>query len=87
MTGGERSWVGSIPPLLHTFFCLVLISYLSIYLLSTVSYLLSLLYLSVHNHFLTVRMLQMIVVSTVYIIIQHACMLQMYQHIHNISIS
>ena len=45
MTGGERSWVGSIPP--HFLFYLDLISYLSIYLL----YLL--LYLSVHNHFLT----------------------------------
>ena len=45
MTGGERSWVGSIPP--HFLFYLDLISYLSIYLL----YLL--LHLSVHNHFLT----------------------------------
>ena len=49
MTGGERSWVGSNPP--HFLFYLDLISYLSIYLL----YLL--LYLSVHNHFLTTGIL------------------------------
>ncbi len=47
MTGGDESW-GGFHPLFSSLFCLVLISYLSIYL----SYLL--LYLSVHNHFLTV---------------------------------
>ncbi len=46
MTGGDVSRGGSHPPF-SSLFCLVLISYLSIYLY----YLL--LYLSVHNHFLT----------------------------------